>query len=166
MHGHLWVVRAGLDAQVAAAAGFVEVVARELRQVGQGFGAVVREVELPEEGRAEADRERQAGGFEAQGLARVVGGRLGQAAVGTLAHRVSGRHPPGGLRPVLQQLDELRAVVGRHVERGEVQAVLYRGGDARLVRAVEGDRGSGVCRGFVVAAGHRDRSAGRGGAER
>ena len=37
------------------------------------------------------------------------------------------------------------AVVGRHVERGEVQPVLDGGGDPGLVRAVEGDRGAG-CR--------------------
>ena len=49
-------------------------------------------------------------------------------------------HPGGGGGPVLQQRDQLVAVVGGDVEGGEVQPVLGRGGDAGLVLAVEGVR--------------------------
>lgn len=165
VHRHLRVVRAGLDAQVAAAAGRVEVVAGEPGQVDERVGPPVLQAEpaLGEQRGAEADRQRQPGRLEAQRLARVVRRGLGQAAVRPVADRVTGRHPLGGPGPLLEQLDEFGPVLRRHVERGEVQPVLDGGGDSGLVRTVERHRRATV-RGRdprVVGADRGDGTAGR-----
>ena len=85
------------------------------------------------------------------------GGLAGAVDRADAAGVAAGGHPGRRGRPLLQQLDELRAVVGDDVEGGEVQAVLGRGDDAGLVRAVEGDRRTGVR--WPVPGARRRRSA-------
>lgn len=145
VHGDLRVVRARLDAEVAAAAGRIQVVARELGQLHQGPGLLVLQPEAPVEQRgAEADGEGEPGGLEAEGLAGVVRRGLREAAVGAVADLGAGRHALGRPGPVLEELDQLGAVGRRHVEGREVQPVLDGGGDTGLVRAVEGNGRSAV----------------------
>lgn len=60
---------------------------------------------------------------------RVAADRPGRTDFTTL------RHAGGGIRPVLEQGDQIGTIRARHhVERGEVQVLLHRSGDARLVR--------------------------------
>lgn len=165
VHRHLRVVRAGLDAQVAAAAGRVQVVAGEPGQIDERVGPLVLQAEPPlgEQRGTEADRQRQPGRFETQRLARVVRRGLGQAAVRPVADRVTGRHPLGGPGPLLEQRDEFGPVLRGHVERGEVQPVLDGGGDSGLVRTVERHRratvrGRDLC---VVGTDRGDGTSGR-----
>ncbi len=106
-------------------------------------GLPVREPEavlavLLEQGRAEAEGQRQARRRSGRGprRCRSAGRRTAWAAPSpTGAPAVISR---GRGRPLLQQRDQLVAGVGGDVEGGEVQPVLGRGGDAGLVRAVEG----------------------------
>ncbi len=50
------------------------------------------------------------------------------------------RHPLGHLGPLLEQVDDVLAVVRRDVERGEVHPVLLRRDDARLAFTAERNR--------------------------
>ena len=66
MHGHLGIVGAGLDHQVPSGARFLQVVAREMRQVDQGSRPPACQAEaglavLLEQRRAETERQRQPG---------------------------------------------------------------------------------------------------------
>ena len=113
MHGDLRVLGAGLDAQVAARAGGVQVVAREVRQVLQRLGAAALEAEAGEQPGAEAEGDRQPGRRQPDRLAGVVGRNVCRALGGP--HRagpLAARHPLGRLGPRLQQGDQLVAGVG------------------------------------------------------
>lgn len=169
VHRDLRVVRARLDAQVAAAAGRVEIVAGELRQIDERLRAPVLEAEPPlgEQGGTEADGQGEPGRLEPQRLAGVVRWCFGETAVRPVADRVTVRHALGGPRPLLEQRDQLGPVLRRHVERGEVQPVLDGGGDTGLVHTVERHRGAAVRgRHGVVLRTHRgDRATGRDRAE-
>ncbi len=102
----------------------------------------------------EAERDREAARGQPERLAgvdrRSVVGAAGRAALCDLEALREARR---GIRPLGEELDEPGPVEGlAHVERGEVQAVLRGGDDARLVRAVER---VGGCRGT------RSRAVGR-----
>jgi hypothetical protein len=149
VHGHLGVVAARLDAEVAARGPRHERLAREARQVHEGGGPAVGDAEAvdalhgSEERRAEPERDGEAGGRQVERLARVV--RRGVVGAVDRAERARGsarRHARGRRAPVLQERDEAGAVDVGDVEGGEVQAVLGGRRDAGLVRAVEGVRGS------------------------
>ncbi len=115
----------------------------ERGQVGQGGGPGRRQSEAVdpaavEQGRSDAEREREVRGRESDGLAGVVGRRERTRST-----------PPTGLaggqllrrrRPVLEELDQVRLRRRGDVEGGEEQPVLDRRGDAGLVRAVERHR--------------------------
>ena len=78
---HLRIVGAGLDDDVAAAAVGLQVIAGEVRQVDQGVGAAAVQAKaglavLLEQARAEAKREGEFAGAQAQGLARVLRRRV------------------------------------------------------------------------------------------
>ena len=60
-------------------------------------------------------------------------------------------HPRGGDRPLLQQRPQVGDVVARHVEGGEVEAVLGRRRDPGLVLAVERDHSRRVGDGLGLA---------------
>ncbi|MDR6118374.1 hypothetical protein QE370_001558 [Aeromicrobium sp. SORGH_AS981] len=146
VHGHLGVVRARLDRDVAARQRRLETVAGEQRQVGEVGGPRVAEAEpgatvALEQARPEADGQRQARRGQAEGLAGVLRWRLRGARDSTVdAHLVALGELARRLRPLLQEADELVAALGRHVEHDEVQPVLRRGEDARLVPTLERDR--------------------------
>lgn len=174
VHRDLRIVGACLHTQIAAAARPVEVVAGELRQVDQRLGAPVLDAEavlavLLEERRADAEGQREPGRRQPERLTGVVRRRLGEPAHRAVADRVARRHPRRRLRPLLEEGDQLVAVVDGDVERGEVQPVLDGGGDPGLVRAVErhGRRGHvrhGRC-GVTAGAQRHGRTAGRDRAE-
>ena len=146
---------------------------RERRQVRQRGRALRREAEavvavLHEERRAEAEGDRQPRGREPDRLAGVVRRRV--RVVVDRAGRQPGGHPRRRLRPRPQQVAHVVGRVGHEVERGEVEPVLRRRRDARLVRAVERDRRAG--RRLAVAgqaldaeAAERERRAARAGAD-
>ena len=141
MHRDLWVVGAGLDAQVAATARRVEVVAGEGREVAQRLGAAVGEPEAAVEERgAVPDGHREVPRREVERLAGVLGHLPRPAADGAPRGGLgAGRHPLGGARPAGQQVAQLGGVLRDDVERDEVQAVLGGRRDAGLVLAAEGD---------------------------
>ena len=100
VHGDLRVVRAGLDADVAARAGGVEPVAPECGKVGQLGRAPVGDAELVEERGAEPDGHRQRRRREVERLTGVVGRGLaveGERAV--LRSLQALGHALGGSRP-------------------------------------------------------------------
>ena len=140
MHGDLGVVGAGLDAEVAATAGGVEVVAQETREVMQRSGFAVLQAEpVVEQRRAVADRDRQVRGVEVVGLTGVLGRAVGASADDSAGRRLgAGRHPLGCAGPRLQHLAQLVAVLGDDVQGDEVHAVLRRGDDPGLARSTEG----------------------------
>ena len=89
----------------------------------------------------EAEGDRQPARRQPDRLAGVVGRQVrGALDRADGAGRLAGGHPLGRLGPLLQQRDQLVAVVGGDVERREVQPVLGRGDDAGLVLAAEGVR--------------------------
>ncbi len=99
-------------------------VAGKVRQVGQrrrslsGEAEPVRARRRRGTGWPEADRQRELRGRQAEGLARVIGRRLGNAADRAEHTGVAaGRHPGGGDGPLLQQVDELPRGRRCHVER-------------------------------------------------
>ncbi len=169
VHGDLRVVGARLDADVAARARLVEVVAGEGGQLAQRLRAAVLDAEPLEEARAVADGDRQARRRQVHRLAGVLGDLPRPAA----DHAAGGglgadRHPLGGAGPRGEHRAQLVDVVGRHVQRHEVHAVLGGGGDAGLVLAAEGhDAVVGVRRGIgrgsarVRRPGGADRETGR-----
>lgn len=165
----LGVVGTGLDAQVAVRRRGIEVVPEEGRkplETGWPLGGetVAIAVLVLEQSRTEPEREGQARGGEPQRLPRVIRGRFG----GTVhraarTHLQALRHPRRGVRPVLQQGDEVVPVgAGHHVEAREVQVVLHGRRDARLVRAEELVPRLGVFRGSCASERH---AAGRPGPE-
>ncbi len=163
MHGHLRVVAAGLDAEVAARGLRDERLAGEARQVDERGGAAVGDAEAVdavggrEQRRAEAERDGEAGGRQVERLARVVGrGVVRSVDRSERARGSARRHARGRGAPVLEERDEARAVDVGDVERGEVQAVLGGRRDPGLVRAVERVRGAarGLARAREGAIGH------------
>ena len=93
---------------------------------------------VPEQGRAEADGEGEAGGGQAQRLAGVVRRGLGLAADRAEQPGVAALgHPGGGGGPLAQHLDELRAVVGNQVAVDAYQAgkLPFPDGTIRVKRA-------------------------------
>ena len=143
VHRDLRVVRARLHADVAAALGGVEDLVGELRQIGQRGWALVGDTEpvlavLLEERRPEPDRQCQLRRGQAQRLTGIVRRRVGIAADRPVGHRLlAARHPLGHLGPLLQQSDDVVAIVRRDVERAEVHPVLLRRDDAGLALAAE-----------------------------
>jgi hypothetical protein len=143
VHGHLGVVGAGLDAEVAVGALRVQLVSGEVRQPDQGLGSTALDPEpvgavLFEERGAEAEREGQAGRGQTDGLARVIRRRVVVTRRGpVLARTLALGHPGRGRRPLLEQRHEVLARVGDDVEGGEVQPVLHGGDDPGLVLPVE-----------------------------
>ena len=160
---HLRVVGAGLDHDVAAGASGLEIIAGEVRQVDECVRAASVQAEaglavLLEQARAEPEGEGELSGPQVQGLARVLGRGVVGAVDGARAARAApGGHRLGGSGPVLQEPDELGAVLGDDVESCNVKAVLGRRDDAGLAVAVERDdvagrrERSGRCLDGVVA---------------
>ncbi len=107
--------------------------ARPLRPQAEAVLAVAFE-----QGRAQAEGDRELGRSQVERLPGV-GRRGGAHVVGNAGHPARA-HLRGGRGPVAQQLAHVLGSVHRQVERGDVQAVLGRGGDAGLVAAVERDR--------------------------
>ena len=141
VHGHLRVVRAGLHAQVAAAAGRVERVPREPGQVGERVRPLRGEAEAGvEQRRPDAEGDGEPGRAVPERLAGVGGRcervRTGRAVAADLA--ADGQRLGRG-RPPLEQGDQGGPVARGHVVRREVQVALHGRGDARLVRPGEGD---------------------------
>lgn len=145
MDGDLRVVRAGLDAQVAARPLRVEVVTREVGQGPQCRRPARRKSEaiIPVVGKqteAESEGEGQPRRSQAVCLAGVLGWCEVRAVHGAeLADVEPLGHVCGGGGPGAQQLDEIVPRVRGHIERGEVEPILGRGDDAGLMRAVELD---------------------------
>ena len=141
VEGDLRVVRAGLHAEVAAAAGRVEIVAGQRRQRRQRGGPLRREAEaVVEEARPEADRDRQIA-TRGRPIASPVsiGGACGLVSTG--ADRLALGHLRRGRGPRCPSICCTATAIGRgDVERREREPVLRRGGDAGLVRAVERHR--------------------------
>ena len=73
--------------------------------------------------------------LKSDGFARVLR-RCALDVVG-LARRLPSRHRGRRRRPRLEQIDEIAAAVGRHVERREVQPILSGCDDPGLMQAVE-----------------------------
>src|SRR5581483_5138527 len=146
VEGDLRVVGAGLDGEIAVRPLGLELVAGKARERTQGLRT--REAEALEERGAEAERQRQARGTQADCLAGVD--RRAER-VGRLAHALAGAHPGGRVRPGPEQFAELRRPRVENVERGEVEALLRRRRDPRLVLPVKGDDPLGS----AVAAGQR-----------
>ncbi len=145
VHRDLRVVGAGLDAQVAVGAVDVDVVAREVRELLERLRAPVGQAEpvvavlVDEQGRPEPEGQ----GEPRRGQADRLAGVVGRQVVGALdrpdrAGVPALRHPLGGQRPRLQQLDEVLPGGGGDVERREVEPVLGLRGDAGLVLPAEG----------------------------
>ena len=160
MHRDLRVVGAGLDADVAVAAGRVEVVPDEPGQVLQRGWLAVGEAEpVIEEGRTVADGDGEVRRVEVVGLAGVLGGTVGTAADDAARSRFGTcGHPLGRAGPGLQHVREGGLVLGDHVERHEVHPVLGGRDDPGLALAPEGHRvvgRGGVARGPGVGAGLR-----------
>ncbi len=120
----------------------VEHVAVELRQVDERLGTfpVEPEARLPvarEQRRPEPEGHGEVGRREPDRLARVVGRR--DQVVVVAPDGPADAHALRRARPLADEVDELGAVLGLHVERREHQPVLHDGRDAGLVRPVEGD---------------------------
>ena len=131
--------RAGLDRDVAAAPLWLEEIAREARDVGEGRRSSAREPEpVVEQARSEPDREREPARPEPDRLAGVVGRRqrLGLRGVPTGSPRVM---QLGRRGPAVEEGDQRRAVGRGHVERRERQPILGRRRDAGLVDVAERD---------------------------
>ena len=137
MERDLGIVRAGLDAQVAARAGRVELVARERGQRAQAGGPALLQPEALEDARPEADGDREPPRAEADGLAGVGGRHLGRALDG--ARRLPGGHPPRRVGPRAQELAQIRGALGGEVERAEHEPRLRGRRHAGLMRALERD---------------------------
>jgi hypothetical protein len=162
VHRDLGVLRARLDAEVAARPRRVEPVAGEVRQVGEGLGTAVGEAEavaavvVAEQARPEPERDGEAARRQAHGLPGVVGRRLGCPVGG--ADRAGGqplRHPFGGEGPGPEQPDQLGTRPGGDVERREVEPVLRRRHDPGLVLATEGVRRGDTAAGSLAPPGVR-----------
>ena len=153
VHRDLRIVGAGLDAQVATARLRVEVVAEEGREPfeplrpARGDAVAVFARLGREQGGTESDRDGQSGGRQALRFTRVVRWRFGRSADRTgRADLQPLGHARGGVRPVLQERDQVVAVRARHhVEGREVQMLLDGRRDARLMGTEEVVRG---CRGL------------------
>ena len=138
MEGHQRVVRAGLDAEVAADVVGVEVLVRQRRQVGQQRRLLRCQPEaVVEEGRPVADGDGEAAHRRADGLAGV---ERRVVEVGVVADQLAPRHPLGRRRssPSAGSRRSPRVVPVEHVHGREGQPVLGRRDDAGLVLAVEG----------------------------
>ena len=163
MEGDLGVVRARLHAEIAPAARRVELVAGQRRERTQRRGPLLAQAEaIVKDRRPEAEGDRQPRGREAERLAGVV--RRRQLLGVGRAHRAAGRHALGRTRPRLEQVAQVggaQAVLD--VEGREVQPVLRRGRDARLIGAVEGNRLARGIGGRVVIIGVPEGEAGAAG---
>lgn len=145
MDGDLWVVGAGLDADVAPRAAGLELVTPERGQLLERGGPAVGQPEPcveqrgPEPNRQGQRRRRQAERLTGV-LRHAVGSATGDATRGSLG---TGGHPLGCPGPRPEQVDELSPVRGDDVEGDEVQSVLSGSGDPRLMRPGEGHRSLG-----------------------
>src|SRR5687768_3169173 len=144
MHSDLWVVGTSLDAQIAIGPFGIELVGGEVRQSLQRIGLPVGEPKptlavLAEQRRTKPEGDRQPCRRQTDGLASVVRwcrvrarSRSGFSGTQALRHACCG----GG--PVLEELHQFLAGVRDHIKGSEVQSILDRGEDARLMLAVEG----------------------------
>ena len=136
------IVCAGLDHQVTAAAGRVELVAGEGGQrrpaCGRAQAARPYRSSPPAEKSpgAEPEGQRQPGRSRPDRLTGVD--RRGHEVVVEGGHRTTGRELDRSRGPAPQQLGHVLAPVGHQVEGGQVEVVLGRRGDPGLVRTVEG----------------------------
>ena len=141
----LGVVGAGLHAQVAPAAGGVEPVAGEVGESRERGRSARRESEsvgavgIGEQRRSEPERDRECARVEPERFTGVAPAGRGRP---RRPRRRRWRRGPGSSAAAAsvqaaEQPRQLVAVVGDHVERGEVQVVLGGGDDAGLVRPVE-----------------------------
>ena len=122
-----------------AALGY-QLIAIEAWQVDQGFGpsrrqAVAVDAVLDEKAGAEAESKGQAARRQLQGIAGV--GRGGCGIGIEIAGGPAFRHAFGGVGPRAQQGDDRIALVGVKIEGGEIQVLLRRRQDARLVQPEE-----------------------------
>ena len=138
MERHLRVVRAGLDADVPAGLCGVELVLLEAGKISQLGWPLAGEAEaVVEQPRAEADREGEPGRVETTSFTGVVRRRkLTSAGAGV----VTAGEPGGKARPAAEEVAQLCDVGRGDVVARELQVVLLRCEDARLVVAVERDR--------------------------
>ena len=137
MEGDLRVIGAGLDAEVAAGVGRLQLVAREVRQVGEFGRAQVLHFQLAEEAGADAKGEGEVVRVEAVCFAGVGRRDVEVFAVGFDVFAAGEVQAVG--RPHLEHFLDFFAVIAVQVGDEEVDMFLCRGSDARLVAAVEGD---------------------------
>ena len=146
MDGDLWVVGAGLHDDVTAAAGRIQVVAWELRQIGQRRRALIGEAEsvlaiLHEQPRPEPDGQRQLRGGQTQRLAGIHRRRIGiQPDRPVRGGLTPGSHPLGHRGPLPQHRHQIGPRIGGDIEGTEVHPVLSRRDNAGLVSTPERNR--------------------------
>jgi hypothetical protein len=133
----LRIVGAGLDAEISVRLVRVELVEREVRDVGQLGRPLRRQADLVEQRGAEPERQRQARRGEPGRLAGV--GRRPSGIFVRRAQRLAGDQGRRRRRPRSQQVVEVALARTDEVERREAQVGLLRGEDACLVGAMEGD---------------------------
>src|SRR6185312_5032964 len=145
VHRDLRVVAARLDAEVASDELVLQRINGEVREVDERFGALVCQAEAispirgSKEGGAESEGDGEPGCGEVERLARVIRRCIERAAHGAVWSDLAAlRHPRGRRGPVLEQTNQIGARDVGDVVAREVEAVLRRGGDARLVLSVEG----------------------------
>ena len=154
VHGDLRVIGAGLDTQVAAAAGRVEGISGEGREVGElvrasaGHCESVDALAVGEQGGAEADGEGQPRRRQVQCFTGVLRWQRRVPRHRSGAHVAGDGHRGSRLGPLLQQLDQVVAARGgAQVEGSKVQPVLRRRRDPGLVGSEERHRHLGLRRG-------------------
>ena len=145
MHGHLWVIGAGLHAQVTPGLLGIEVVTQKGRQLRERGGtprgdseAVLSARRLEQRG-PEAERESESARSQPQRLAGVIRRSLRRPADRAgRTHFKSQCHARRGIRPILEQRDEVISIgTVDHIECRKVHVILDSRRDAGLVSAEE-----------------------------
>jgi hypothetical protein len=136
----LGVIRARLHAEIPARAFRVKVLALKRRERLQVRRPQVRKAEpvgaiRAEQARTHADRDCQSRRFQADRLPRID--RRLVRGLGDRLVRLPGGQPRGGGGPLFKNVPQIIGRVARDVERCEVQVVLRRSGDPRLVETIE-----------------------------
>ena len=142
MEGDLLIVGADLEAEIDRDAARVELVTREDRQRSQRLGAALGQPEPvdavgPEHSEAGSERDRESGRRPVVDLTGVDGRK--PRARRPLPHLLASREARGGLAPTIEQRAQFGHPAG-DIDTDDHGVGLSRGGDARLVRAVELDR--------------------------
>jgi len=138
MESHLRIVGAGLDRQIAAAAGVEQLIAVEARQVHQRRRPLRRQavaiLSIPDEQPgAEAEGYRQPRRRQTQRLAGIGAGNRGIVADRT--RRLAAGHPGGSIGPPAQEHDQVITLRRPEVEHAKIGVALHRCRDAALVLA-------------------------------